>query len=327
MKYDIARIKDSITITGLLNRRGYDIGTGKRMIKSPLRDEKTASFSIRDNGRKFHDFGSGKDGDIIDLEMELTGCSKADAIRNLAAFAGVAGEDGGYDDLPPIPPPPKHHVARKLGDMIPKEQARLLRHTLKLALEERTKPSCCQTLAWLRPEDRQRVLKKGFLGADTRGRLVYIMRRGLKVRTDPSASRGDRWITGKAADNALFSWQPDDLKSGGPKTVLFTEGESDAMAATARWDGQVRIVGCMGSCCAPPMEILYAVARDCDRAVIAFDGDEAGRTGSKNLVALLTRLFPHMTIVNYRTPDGQDIKKMYLSGDIAILDELLANNS
>lgn len=106
---------------------------------------------------------------------------------------------------------------------------------------------------------------------------------------------------------------------------MFTEGESDAMAAIARWDGRVRVVGCMGSCIAPPLEILYAVARDCDRAIIAFDGDKAGRTGAKNLFALLQRIFPHLSIMNYRTPDGMDLKKLFLNGGLGPLDKLVAN--
>lgn len=322
MKYDIDRIKQQVTIPELLNRRGIECATNKKMICSPLRDEKTPSFSISNAGRRFHDFGSGTGGDVIDLEMELTGCSKADAIKTLAGICGISGEVD-HHDLAPIPPPPRYQATRKLGDMIKAEDAKEARHRLKRFLGDPTW-ACCQTLAWLPPHMQKTVLKKGFLGADIRGRLMYLMRRGVKVRTLPESSRGDRWIYGKSQDNALFSWLHQDLGSGGPRTVMFTEGESDAMTAIARWDECVRVVGCMSSNIAPPMEILYAMARDCDRAIIAFDGDEAGRTGSKGLVALLQRIFPHLEIVNYRTPNKMDLKAMFLNGSIGILDDLVS---
>jgi DNA primase len=323
MRYDIDKIKSSISIHELLVRRGFEVATNKRMIRSPLREEKTPSFSIYEEGKRFHDFGSGAGGDVIDLEMELTGCNKGDAIASLASIAGLSGEED-YHDLSPIPPPPKHHPVRQLGAFIDPAVAKEMRHRLKRMLPN-PEESCCKTLAWLRPEDLPAVLKKGFLGADYRGRLTYLMRRGIKVRNDPKASRGDRWIEGSAKDNALFSWQPKDMAPG-PETVLFCEGESDSMAAIARWDEHVRVVGCLSCSIAPPMEILYAVARNCNRAVIAFDGDEAGRTGSKAMVALLQRIFPHMKILNYRTPNNMDLKKMYLDGSISILDPIVSGN-
>jgi hypothetical protein len=301
----------------------------KKMIRSPLREEKTASFSIHDDGKKFYDFGSGAHGDVIDLEMELTGCSKAEAIEKLAALAGVIAEDGDeFRSLPPMPQPPRHHAARRLGDFLPAEEAKAARHRLKrfLGLDDKSWP-CTRTLAWLPPDDLKAVLKKGFLGADERGRLVYLMRRGMKVRTDPSASRGDRWIYGVAKDNALVSWLPEDTGPGGPDTVMFCEGESDSMAAIARWDDKVRVVGCLSCSIAPPMEVLYAMARNCSRAIIAFDGDEAGRNGSKALAALLQRVFPSLELFNYRTPDKMDLKKMALDGSISILDRLVSNQT
>jgi hypothetical protein len=322
MKFDIVKIKESMTIQQLLIRRGYDIGTNKKMICSPLRKEKTPSFSIRDEGRKFHDFGSGADGDIIDLEMEITGCDKATAIRNLAALCNVMGEEDIYD-LPPIPPPPKPSV-KKLGEIIAPEMLKALRLNLKRDLEHGNR-SCCRTLAWLPPEDQLKVLRKGFLGSNNKGELVYLMRRGIKARTIPESSRGDRWTQGKAAENAFYSWRPEDLSAEGSTTLLFTEGESDSMAAIARWGDSIRVLGCLSAGIAPPMEILYAAARHCDKAVIAFDGDTAGREGSKSLVILLQRLFPKMKIWNYRTPDGQDLKKMFLDGSIGIIDDLLAS--
>jgi hypothetical protein len=328
--YDIQKIKESITIHQLLNHLGYDVGTEKKMICSPIRMEKTPSFSIRDQGTRWHDFGSGGGGDVVDLMMEITGCSQGEAIRNLAEMVGLAGEEVDRRDLPGLPPPPRHHAARQLGDMIGKDVLVGMRRRLKTVLDGKGHgwESCAETLAWLPPEGLARVLKKGFLGCDDRGRLAYLMRRGVKVRTDPKASRGDRWITGASKDNALFSWRPEDLGPAGPGVMMACEGESDSMAAIATWGDKVRVLGCMSCSIAPPMELLYAVARHCHTAIVAFDGDVPGREGGKSLAALLKRIFPHLRLLNYRTPDKEDIKSLFLQGGLGPLGKLVeeANN-
>lgn len=56
---------------------------------SPFQNEKTPSFKVNDRKRMWHDFSSGKGGDIFALECALTGCSFPEAVERLASSAGV----------------------------------------------------------------------------------------------------------------------------------------------------------------------------------------------------------------------------------------------
>lgn len=70
---------------------------GEFVALSPFNAEKTPSFTINDRKRMWHDFSSGKTGDVFKLETELTGCSFPEAVERLASEAGV--------DLPDKPKP------------------------------------------------------------------------------------------------------------------------------------------------------------------------------------------------------------------------------
>src|SRR5262245_28708247 len=56
---------------------------------SPFNKEKTPSFTVNDQKGFFHDFSSGKHGDIFGFVMETEGLSFPEAVENLASLAGV----------------------------------------------------------------------------------------------------------------------------------------------------------------------------------------------------------------------------------------------
>lgn len=91
-----ARIKPSDLIGQYVNLRR----SGKEYIGlSPFGKEKTPSFTVCDDKGFFHDFSSGKHGDIIDFLVEAKGMKFRDAVERLAKDAGV--------DLNPAAPKPK----------------------------------------------------------------------------------------------------------------------------------------------------------------------------------------------------------------------------
>src|ERR1700745_2983068 len=57
---------------------------------SPFNQEKTPSFTVNDQKGFFHDFSSGKHGDIFDFVMETEGVAFPEAVERLASLAGVA---------------------------------------------------------------------------------------------------------------------------------------------------------------------------------------------------------------------------------------------
>src|SRR5262249_2407121 len=56
---------------------------------SPFNQEKTPSFTVNDQKGFFHDFSSGKHGDIFGFVMETEGVSFPEAVERLAAMAGL----------------------------------------------------------------------------------------------------------------------------------------------------------------------------------------------------------------------------------------------
>src|SRR5262249_43720041 len=56
---------------------------------SPFNQEKTPSFTVNDQKGFFHDFSSGRHGNIFDFVMETEGVSFPEAVERLAALAGV----------------------------------------------------------------------------------------------------------------------------------------------------------------------------------------------------------------------------------------------
>jgi len=56
---------------------------------SPFNQEKTPSFFVNDQKGFFHDFSSGKHGDIFGFVMETEGVTFPEAVERLAAMAGL----------------------------------------------------------------------------------------------------------------------------------------------------------------------------------------------------------------------------------------------
>ena len=57
---------------------------------SPFQQEKTPSFTVNDQKGFYHDFSSGRHGNIFDFVMETEGVTFPEAVERCAAMAGVA---------------------------------------------------------------------------------------------------------------------------------------------------------------------------------------------------------------------------------------------
>ena len=70
---------------------------------SPFQQEKSPSFTVNDQKGFYHDFSSGKHGDIISFLMETEGVGFTEAVERLASMAGMA--------LPAATPEPRVRAA------------------------------------------------------------------------------------------------------------------------------------------------------------------------------------------------------------------------
>src|SRR6201992_1177684 len=72
---------------------------------SPFQQEKTPSFTVNDQKQFYHDFSTGKHGNIFDFVMETDGVSFPEAVERLAARAGLP--------LPAVTPDAARHEQRR----------------------------------------------------------------------------------------------------------------------------------------------------------------------------------------------------------------------
>src|ERR1700759_905953 len=67
---------------------------------SPFQQEKTPSFTVNDQKQFYHDFSTGKHGNIFDFVMQTEGVSFPEAVERLASMAGVAVPKGSREPEP-----------------------------------------------------------------------------------------------------------------------------------------------------------------------------------------------------------------------------------
>src|SRR5205807_4403974 len=72
---------------------------------SPFQQEKSPSFTVNDQKGFYHDFSTGKHGNIFDFVMETEGVSFPEAVERLASMAGMA--------LPAVTPDAARHEQRR----------------------------------------------------------------------------------------------------------------------------------------------------------------------------------------------------------------------
>src|SRR5215471_9648459 len=60
---------------------------------SPFNKERTPSFFVNDQKGFYHDFSSGKHGDVFTFVMEIDGVAFPEAVERIAALAGMPIEE------------------------------------------------------------------------------------------------------------------------------------------------------------------------------------------------------------------------------------------
>jgi DNA primase len=83
---------------------------------SPFNKERTPSFFVNDKKRFWHDFSSGKHGDVFAFVTETEGVGFREAVARVAAMARMAAELKERPPPPPAAPPPRECDAEELQE-------------------------------------------------------------------------------------------------------------------------------------------------------------------------------------------------------------------
>jgi DNA primase len=324
---------------------------------SPFQQEKSPSFTVNDQKGFYHDFSSGKHGDIISFLMETEGVGFAEAVERLASMAGMA--------LPAATPDAARHEQRRktlydVMDLAAKFFADTLasRHGAKARgyLGDRAISPATQLQFRIGYAPPDRFALKEYLGSQ--GIPVEDMvEAGLLVAGDDIPVPYDRFrdrVMFPIADlrNRVIAFGGRALEKdvaakylNSPETPLFHKGDNLYNFAPARQathngaalivvEGYVDVIAMVTSGFAASVAPLGTALTEnqlallwkmADEPILCFDGDKAGKKAAWRAADLaLPHLKPGKSLRFALLPEGQDPDDLARSGGRAAIEEVIA---
>ena len=323
---------------------------------SPFQQEKSPSFTVNDQKGFYHDFSSGKHGDIISFLMETEGVGFTEAVERLAQMAGVP--------LPAVTPDAARHEQRRktlydVMDLAAKFFADTLasRHGAKARgyLGDRAISPAVQLQFRIGYAPGERFALKEHLGSQGIS-VEDMVEAGLLVSGDDIPVPWDRF-----RDRVMFPIM--DMRGrviafGGralekdvaakylnsPETPLFHKGDNLYNLAPARLaahngsplvvvEGYVDVIAMVGAGFAASVAPLGTALTEnqlallwkmADEPILCFDGDKAGQKAAWRAADLaLPHLLPGKSLRFALLPEGQDPDDLARSGGRGAIEEVI----
>src|ERR1700675_328804 len=327
---------------------------------SPFQQEKSPSFTVNDQKGFYHDFSSGKHGDIISFLMETEGVGFAEAVERLAAMAGLP--------LPAVTPDAARHEQRRktLYDVM-ELSAKFFADTLAsrggakargyLADRAISPAVQLQFRIGYAPGDAQtRFALKEHLGAlgipvedmveaglliagddipvpydrfrdrvmfpiaDMRGRVIAFGGRALEKDQPAKYLNSPETPLFHKGDN-LYNLAPARLAAHNGSAVVVVEGYVDVIAMVGA--GFSASVAPLGTALTEnQLALLWKMA---DEPILCFDGDKAGQKAAWRAADLaLPHLKPGKSLRFALLPEGQDPDDLARSGGRGAIEEVIS---
>ena len=326
---------------------------------SPFQQEKTPSFYVNDQKGFYHDFSSGKHGDIITFVMETDGLPFAEAVERLAGMAGLA--------LPAVTPDAARHEQRR----------RTLHDVMELAVkffaETLASRVCAKARGYLAdraispatqvqfrlgyaPPPPERFALKEHLGklgvsvedmietgllvagndipvpydrfrdrvmfpiTDLRGRVIAFGGRALEKDVPAKYLNSPETPLFHKGDN-LYNHQTARKATHDGGALIVVEGYVDVIAmVTAGFAGAVAPLGT--ALTENQLALLWKMA---DEPILCFDGDRAGQKAAYRAADLaLPFLAPGKSLRFALLPEGQDPDDLVRSGGRGAIEDVIA---
>ncbi|WP_315763101.1 MULTISPECIES: DNA primase [unclassified Bradyrhizobium] len=324
---------------------------------SPFQQEKTPSFYVNDQKGFYHDFSSGKHGNIFDFVMETEGVSFPEAVERLAGLAGLA--------LPvATPDAARHEQHRKSLYDVMELAAKFFAETLASRLGAKARGYLAdraiqpQTqlafrLGYASPE---RFALKEFLGShgipvtdmveaglliggddipvpydrfrdrvmfpitDARGRVIAFGGRALEKDVPAKYLNSPETPLFHKGDN-LYNLATARQATHNGSALIVVEGYVDVIAmVTAGFPGAVAPLGT--ALTENQLALLWKMV---DEPILCFDGDRAGQKAAYRAADLaLPHLKPGKSLRFALLPEGQDPDDLVRSGGRGAVEEVLA---
>lgn len=323
---------------------------------SPFQQEKSPSFFVNDEKGFYHDFSSGKHGDIINFVMETDGCGFPEAVERLAQMAGVA--------LPAATPDAaKHEQRRKTLYDVMDLAAKFFAETLvgrdgaraRGYLADRGITPAVQLQFGMGFAPDNRFALKEYLGAAGIP-VPDMIEAGLLIAGDDIPVPYDRFrdrVMFPIADarGRIIAFGGRAMKKdapakylNSPETPLFHKGDNLynlPMARKAAHDGAplvvvegyVDVIAMVGvgypgavaqlgtALTENQLQLLWRMA---DEPILCFDGDKAGQKAAWRAAELaLPHLKPGKSLRFALLPEGQDPDDLARSGGRAAIEDVM----
>lgn len=346
----LARLREAADIVTVVGERVTLRRAGRNFVGlCPFHGEKTPSFSVSREKGSFYCFGCKRGGDVIDFVAELDRLTFVEAVETLARRFGI--------ELPPSSPQAQQrrreedallealeaaqvHFSRRLADDRPRAFLEGRGVSLELAA---TFGLGYATADWSALFDKlhrrfsERVLIASGLVVEGEGGRRWDRFRD-RITIPIRLARGTLIAFG---GRAVGDAQPKYLNS--PETTLFSkshvlfaldrairafgerrravvvEGYFDCLAMHAA--GVTETVATLGT--ALTEQHARELARRCERVVVCYDGDEAGRAAAVN--ALRTLLAFELDVAVVLLPGGMDPDDIIRRQGAAAMQQLLAS--
>jgi len=326
---------------------------------SPFQQEKSPSFTVNDQKGFYHDFSSGKHGDIISFLMETEGCGFTEAVERLAGMAGMA--------LPAVTPDAARHEQRRktlydVMDLAAKFYADTLasRFGAKARgyLADRAISPATQLqfrMGYAPGGPGERFALKEHLGAqgistedmveaglliggddipvpydrfrdrvmfpitDIRNRVIAFGGRALEKDVPAKYLNSPETPLFHKGDN-LYNFAPARQATHNGAQLIVVEGYVDVIAmVTAGFGGAVAPLGT-----ALTENQLALIWKMADEPILCFDGDRAGQKAAYRAADLaLPHLKPGKSLRFALLPEGQDPDDLARSGGRAAIEEVI----
>src|SRR5665213_3353229 len=324
---------------------------------SPFQQEKTPSFTVNDQKQFYHDFSTGKHGNIFDFMMETEGVSFPEAVERLASMAAMP--------LPAATPDAARHEQRRktLHDVM-ELAAKFFTDVLASRngakargyLGDRGISPATQLQFRIGYATGERFALKEHLGGQGIS-VEDMVEAGLLVAGDDIPVPYDRFrdrvmfpITDTRGRVIAFGGRAleKDVAAkylNSPETPLFHKGDNLYNLATARQaahngatlvvvEGYVDVIAMVTSGFAATVAPLGTALTEnqlallwkmADEPVLCFDGDKAGQKAAWRAADLaLPHLKPGKSLRFALLPEGQDPDDLARSGGRGAIEEVIA---
>jgi DNA primase len=351
-------LRARLAVSDVVGRRVRLKKAGREWIGlSPFNKERTPSFTVNDHKGFYHDFSSGKHGDIFTFTMETEGVTFPEAVERLASLAGVA--------MPAMSPEAKAEESRRrtLHDVVALA-AKFFEATLASRAGARARgyladrgldaPTQLKFRIGYAPPERfglkEHLGGLGVSAADMLEAGLLVAGQDVPIPYDRFRDRVMFPISDLAGRMVAFGGRALDKDASAkylnsPETPLFHKGSllyNGALARKAAHQGAAVIavegyvdviamvaagfeatVAPLGTALtADQLALLWRMSNE---PILCFDGDAAGHRAAYRAIDLaLPRIEPGKSLRFASLPQGHDPDDLVRSGGPAAMTDVLA---